>query len=151
MGLESGKLWVNPIQALVNNTLERSRLMGNQMETKDKAGQTVRKWHFGEERQSSKAVSSFSTSKFLLPPETGLPRGWCCKSGLEPPLLTWEKYGCLYEKRGAWDYGGSPKGGGQGAGLAFRLGPQESSGAEVVQSNPPGRPTPEGLGPGSWR
>lgn len=46
---------------------------------------------FGRSSKSLKAVSSFSTSKFLRPPETCLPRGWCCERGLEPPLLTWEE------------------------------------------------------------
>lgn len=98
-GLQSGKTWVSLVHALLNNTLEKSRLVGTLMWIKNKARQTeAEDGTLGRWSRERKGLSSSSTSMFHLPLGTCLPRARCCKSSLELPPFTSE-YCCLYKKR----------------------------------------------------
>lgn len=67
-GLPPGKPWVGPIQVLVNNALEKSRLTGTLMWTKGKAG--LAKAEDGTLQRRSKSLqvpsSSSTVNSFLL-------------------------------------------------------------------------------------
>ena len=96
--VQSSKSWVNPIQAPVNNTLEKSRLTGTQMWTKDKRGQTDEQMSlWGGGAKSFKALFLSSTSEFFLSLGTCLPRTWF--AGGVWLFLFLRGYCCPYKKR----------------------------------------------------
>ena len=96
----------------------------------------------GGATKNLKALSSSSTSRFFLPFRTCLPMGWCCKTGLEPPPLPWEKSCFCCPLQGESEPGkrAARGGGGWRGGLAFHLG------AEVIQEGHPWRSWGQGVG-----
>lgn len=103
-------------------------------EIKVNQGQEAGDETLGWEAKPFKALSSWSTSKVLLPRGTWLPRGWCSTRGWHLLLVLGRNVAVHIrgEREKAWNRG-HPRGGGWSAGLAF---PQ---GADPIQPNPPGR------------